>query len=137
MTEAESARSMKRSPSSDWVPWESLRWMTGPRSARSAALLVGSTPATVTNVHSAGQIFSRLLANRRCRRVRLLLRAGVLEQLAQLVLDRLHLADQACAVLVLAEGVPGLEQSLGQREAGGHRTPSVRPAPRSGGGSRA
>ena len=42
MTEAERARSMNRSPSSDWVPWESLRWMTGPRSARSAALLVGS-----------------------------------------------------------------------------------------------
>jgi hypothetical protein len=62
LSEADSARSMKRSPSSLRVPWESLRWMTGPRSERSAALLVGSTPGAVTNVQSAGQIFSRLLA---------------------------------------------------------------------------
>ena len=40
MTEAERERSVNRSPSSDWLPWDSLRWMTGPRRARSAALLV-------------------------------------------------------------------------------------------------
>lgn len=46
---------MNRSPSSDWLPCESLRWMTGPRRDRSAALFVGVTPGTVTNVHNAGQ----------------------------------------------------------------------------------
>ena len=74
MAAAESARSAKRSPSWLWVPRESFRWMTGARSARSAGLLVGSTPSVVTKVQSAGQILSRLLANRRCQRVRLLLR---------------------------------------------------------------
>ena len=39
---AERARSAKRSPLWLWVPSESFRWMTGPRSARSAGLLVGS-----------------------------------------------------------------------------------------------
>ncbi len=37
MTEAERARSMKRSPSWERLPWESLRWMTGPRSARASS----------------------------------------------------------------------------------------------------
>ena len=65
MTDAERARSMKRSPSWPRVPWLSLRWMTGPRSDLSAALLVGSTPSTVTNVQRAGQILRRLLARPR------------------------------------------------------------------------
>ncbi len=52
---AERARSANRSPVSLWVPSESFRWMTGPRSARSAGLLVGSTPSVVVNVQSAGQ----------------------------------------------------------------------------------
>ena len=72
MAAADWARSAKRSPWVLVVPWESFRWITGPRSARSAGLLVGSTPATVTNVQSAGQTLSRLFANRRCQRVRLL-----------------------------------------------------------------
>ena len=42
---AERARSANRSPLSLWVPSEILRWMTGARSARSAGLLVGSTPS--------------------------------------------------------------------------------------------
>ena len=32
MTEAERDRSVNRSPSSDWLPCDSLRWKTGPRS---------------------------------------------------------------------------------------------------------
>jgi len=44
--------------------------------------------------------------------------ASVLEQRAQLVLDRFHLADQAPAVLVLLKCVPGLEQPLGHSQAG-------------------
>ena len=67
---AESARSANRSPLSLWVPSESFRWMTGARSARSAGLLVGSTPSMVVKVQSAGQTLSRLLANWRCQRVR-------------------------------------------------------------------
>jgi hypothetical protein len=47
--------------------------MTGPRSARSAGLLVGSTPSMVVKVQSAGQTLSRLLANWRCQRLRRLL----------------------------------------------------------------
>src|SRR5215218_5140703 len=52
---------MVRSPGFDWLPSESLRWMTGPRSARSAELLVGSTPSTSMKVQSAGQTLSRFL----------------------------------------------------------------------------
>ena len=66
---AESARSANRSPWSDRVPCESFRWMTGPRTARSAGLLVGSTPCTLVKVQSAGQTLRRLLENRRCQRV--------------------------------------------------------------------
>jgi len=69
---AESARSANRSPSWHWVPSETFRWMTGARSARSAGLLVGSTPSVVVKVYSAGQTLSRLLAKRRRQRVRLL-----------------------------------------------------------------
>ena len=72
MAVADWARSANRSPVSLCVPSETFRWMTGARSARSAGLLVGSTPWTVTNVQSAGQTLSRLLANGRCQRVRLL-----------------------------------------------------------------
>jgi len=41
-------------------------------SARSAGLLVGSMSSIVVKVQSAGQTLRRLLANRRCQRVRLL-----------------------------------------------------------------
>jgi len=46
--------------------------MTGAWSARSAGLLVGSIPSISVKVQSAGQTLSRLFANRRCQRVRLL-----------------------------------------------------------------
>ena len=62
---AESARSANRSPSSLRVPCESFRWITGVRSARSAGLLVGSTPGWVAKVQSAAQTLRRLFANRR------------------------------------------------------------------------
>src|SRR2546430_10488740 len=63
---AERARSANRSPLWLWVPSESFRWMTGPRSARSAGVLVGSTRSIVLKVQSAGQTLRRLLANWRC-----------------------------------------------------------------------
>ena len=107
---AERARSANRSPVWLWVPSESFRWMTGPRSARSAGLLVGSTPSMVVKVQSAGQTLSRLLANWRCQRLRRLLRAGVLEQLPQLGLDRGDLGLEPVAVVVLVlVGAPGGE----------------------------
>jgi len=43
---------------------------------------------------------------------------GVVEQRAQFVLDRFHLAPQPFAVLVVCEGVPGGEQPFGERQAG-------------------
>src|SRR5206468_346002 len=43
---------------------------------------------------------------------------GVLEQRAQLGLDGRHVGGQAVAVLVVVEAVPGLEEALGQRQAG-------------------
>ncbi len=56
--------------------------MTGPRRARSAALLVGVTPGTVMNVQSAGQSFRRLFANRPEQSVAFAFVGGVLEQLS-------------------------------------------------------
>jgi hypothetical protein len=46
-----SSRSTNRLPDADCVPNDSFRQMTACRSARSAALLVGSAPATSTKVH--------------------------------------------------------------------------------------
>ena len=91
--------------------------MTGPRSARSAALLVGSTPSVVVNVQSAGQILSRLLAKRRCSGCACFSR-GVLEQRRNSSWIGLHLGFEPLAVLVLAVGAPGGEHSVGQCEAG-------------------
>src|SRR5680860_844167 len=45
--------------------------MTAPRSPRSAELFVGSTPGTVTNVHSAGHTLSRFFEKPRVSRWRL------------------------------------------------------------------
>jgi hypothetical protein len=42
---------------------------------------------------------------------------GVLEQLAQLGLDRLHLLCKARAVLMLGKGAPDREQPVGERKA--------------------
>jgi hypothetical protein len=109
---------MKRSPGLERLPWESLRWMTGPRSARSAALFVGSAPSTLTNVQSAGQSLGSLLAEQAVEAGARALAFGPLEQLAQLALDRLHLACEPLAVLVFLVGVPALERAPGQGEAG-------------------
>ena len=58
-------RSIQRFPFSDWVPSWIFRSSTGPRSERSAALLVGVKPWMAMKVQSAGQSFRRLFANRR------------------------------------------------------------------------
>src|SRR5665647_2283997 len=76
VTEAESSRSMVRSPRADWLPCESLRRMTAPRRPRSAWLSGGSTPGTPAKLHSAGQRLSRFFAKLRWRRLRALLRAA-------------------------------------------------------------
>ena len=117
MTEAERARSVKRSPSWVRVPWESLRWMTGPRSDRSAALLVGSTPSVVTNVQSAGQIFKRLLAKPRWYLFLGVFRPASLDERAEFGLDGCHLVGEPGAVLVIAEAVPGVEETTRELEA--------------------
>ena len=118
VTAAERARSANRSPLWLWVPSESFRWMTGLRSARSAGLLVGSTPSMVVKVQSAGQTLSRLLANWRCQRVAPALWAGVFEQPPQLGLDRGDLGLEPVAVVVLVlVGAPGGEHLVGEREA--------------------
>ena len=118
MAAAESARSAKRSPSLLWVPSETLRWMTGARSARSAGLLVGSTPGRVMKVQSAGQTLSRLLANRRCQRVRRLLGDGVSSSARSSVWIGAISALELFAVVVLVlVGAPGGEHSAGELEA--------------------
>src|SRR3954467_15280461 len=55
----DSSRSTKRLPAALWVPKLPLRQSTAGRIACSAALLVGSTPGTVTKVHNAGHSFSK------------------------------------------------------------------------------
>jgi hypothetical protein len=103
--------------------------MTGPRSDRSAALLVGSTPSTVTNVQSAGQILRRLLAKPRWYLFLgfwgRLVRAG-----AELGLDRRHVALETAAVSVVAVVVPGVEEGrFGEgRGPEGAGVPGGRPA---------
>ena len=118
MAAAESARSANRSPLLLWVPSETLRWMTGARSARSAGLLVGSTPSMVVKVQSAGQTLSRLLANWRCQRLRAFFGEAPLEQRAQLGLDRRDLGLESVAVVMLVlVGAPGGEHAAGELEA--------------------
>ena len=107
---------MKRSPSSVRVPWESFRWMTGPRRDVSAALFVGWTPGWVTNVQSAGQILWRLFAKPRwclfwC------FPCGLFEERAELELDGCDLGGEPGAVLVLAVAVPGVEEVACELEA--------------------
>ena len=50
-------------PEADWVPNDSFRQMTACRRARSAALLVGSTPATSRNVHRCSRRSHNSLQN--------------------------------------------------------------------------
>ena len=100
-----------------WVPSETFRWMTGPRRARSAGLLVGSIPSIVVKVQSAGQTLSRLLANRRCQRVRLLFGLACFEQLAEFGLDRRDLGlEPGAVVVVVLVGAPRSEHAAGELE---------------------
>lgn len=92
--------------------------MTGPRRARSAALLVGVTPGTVRNVQSAGQSFRRVVREPAVKTVALGFLAGVFEQLPQLGLDWCHLDSEPSAVVMLDVGMPGLKQPAGELKAG-------------------
>src|SRR5439155_13744662 len=56
-----SIRSTNRHPASLWHPNDRRRHNTAGRTARSAALLVGSTPPTQANVHNAGSNRSRFV----------------------------------------------------------------------------
>jgi hypothetical protein len=85
--------------------------MTGPRSARSARLLVGSTPVSV-KVQSAGQTLSRFFEKPRTSLWRLPLEP-LSEQHLELALERRHRALQPSAVSVLLELLPGAEQAAG------------------------
>ena len=87
--------------------------MTGPRSERSAVLLVGSTPSTVTNVQRAGQILSRLLANLRWCLVFVFLGPAC----SSSVRSSVWIGGETAAVLVFAEAGPGCEEAGGQLEA--------------------
>ena len=92
--------------------------MTGLRSARSAGLLVGSTPSMVVKVQSAGQTLSRLLANWRCQRLRRLFGLASSSSRSQLGLDRGDLGLESVSVVVLVlVGAPGGEHLVGEREA--------------------
>ena len=107
-----------RSPRSDWVPSESLRWMTAPRRPRSAWLLVGSTPSVWVKVQRAGQDLRRLRANWRWYLVRVLLRAACSSSARSLVWSGADPASELAAVAVLLELLPGLEEAVRDREAG-------------------
>ena len=93
--------------------------MTAPRRPRSAWLPVGSTPGSLAKVQSAGQPLSRFLAKVRWRRLRALLARRLLEQCAQLLLERGDTLKQAAAVSVPAELTSGGEQPCGDLKAGG------------------
>jgi hypothetical protein len=92
-------------PSSPWVPIHCVRQVTAGRSARSAALLVGSTPMSVTNGQSASHQVSSswlrpaIVAQRR---------ASGLRRRADGHPDRLHGVLQTRAVdHAVPEGMPG------------------------------
>ena len=92
--------------------------MTGPRRARSAGLLVGSTPWTVAKVHSAGQTLSRLFANRRCQRVRLLLgEASSSSCRSSVWIGAISVAKPVAVVVLVLVGAPGPEHAVGELEA--------------------
>ena len=92
--------------------------MTGPRRARSAGLLVGSTPVVVVKVQSAGQIVRRLHSELAVPAVAPALGAGVLEQLPKFCLDRGDLGLQSVAVVVLVlVGAPRDAYLLRERQA--------------------
>ena len=90
--------------------------MTGPRSDRSAALFVGWTPSTATNVQSAGQILRRLLAKPRWYLFFGVLRPACSTSVAELGLGRRDVALEAGAVLVVLEVVPGVEHAACELE---------------------
>jgi hypothetical protein len=106
-----------RSPCSDWLPSESLRWMTAPRRPRSAWLLVGSTPSACAKVHSAGQRLSRLLANSRWYFVLGLLRAACSSSARSFACSGAKLGLETSAVAVLLVGTPGVEEVVRDLEA--------------------
>src|SRR3954447_15039422 len=115
---AESARSANRSPVWLWVPSETFRWMTGARSARSAGLLVGSTPSTVVKVHSAGHTLSRLLANRRCQRVgRLLGEAASSNWRSSVWTGAISAISPVAVVVLVLIGAPSREHPAGEFQA--------------------
>jgi hypothetical protein len=89
--------------------------MTGPRSARSARLFVGSTPSMVVKVQSAGQTF-QVVGEPSVPARAAALRAGVFEQLPQLGLDRRDLGVEPLAILVLLVSAPGGEHAAGELE---------------------
>ena len=110
---AERARSANRSPVWLWVPSESFRWMTGLRSARSAGLLVGSTPSIGGEGPERGPDLEQVVGELAVPAVAPALRAGVFEQLPQLGLDRGDLGLEPVAVVVLVlVGAPGGEHRL-------------------------
>ena len=108
---------MKRSPSSERVPWESLRWMTGPRSARSAALLVGLDALDGHERPERRPDLEQVVGEAPVQAGAFALACGVLEQFAQLGLDRRHLGREPGAVLVLTERAPDRKQPLGEHDA--------------------
>src|SRR5215831_5165 len=84
--------------------------MTAPRRPRSAWLLVGSTPSVWVKVQSAGQRLRRLRAKSRWYLVRGLFAGGVLEQGAELWLERRDLRLQPSPVGVGLVDVSGGEE---------------------------
>ena len=92
--------------------------MTGPRSARSAALLVGRDAGDGDECPERGPELQEVVREPAVQAVAFAAVGGMLEQLAELVLDRFHLDAPAGGGLVLGERVPGLKQPAGEREAG-------------------
>ena len=121
MIEAERERSVNRSPSSDWLPCDSLRWMTGPRNwsaERSLSGVVGGVDAGDRDERpERGPQLQEVVREPAKQAVAFAAVAGMLEQLAQLALDGCHLSDEPGAVLMFGECVPGLKQPVSEREA--------------------
>ena len=92
--------------------------MTAPRRPRSAWLLVGSTSSVWVKVHSAGQSLRRLRANCRWYLVLVLLREACSSS-AGAWLGVARCGPKRGAVAVLLELLPGLEQVVGDDQAGG------------------
>jgi hypothetical protein len=116
-------RSVNRSPVSDVSPCDGLRWMTGPRSARSGGVR-WCHAGNCDERPERGPELQEVVREPAVQAVAFAAVAGILEQFAEFVLDRLHLTRQAAAVLVLGERVPDGEQPSGERQAryAGHAT---------------